>query len=235
MTARGPPARPTIPEDPNLEPRSVSHKRSFPVRSFRPGAAFESFVDLLDEMARQAYLEELGRAARPSEGTGIERDAHENGSLLHAIENDEAVERGDDDMVVLQPTWVYYIFLIDYKKSTMEALASALANWLLTIKFMQGAASKPGEPVDVCGAEVYRGLKLEVIINEDALKDASSDRVREYFKAQIRSLEITETTDSDGREWWIGPAGTKFGILLDAAAAHMLADLTFPAERTHSQ
>jgi hypothetical protein len=219
---RAPPSRPTSPEDETLTSRPVPRKRAFSIRSYGPGAALG---DTGDHEARRAYWAELKRAASASEPTKIKG---ENSRLLQNIEGKEAVSWRKDQKIVLQPTWGFYVFLTDYEQSALDALPRAMDNWSLAVSKLKRASTVPA---DLYSDEVARRFKLDLITDEDMLDKATPDRVRKCFRAQVRSLEITDETNGDD---WVPPARNRFCFLLDAAAVQMLANLTFPDDHTHT-
>ena len=57
------------------------------------------------------------------------------------------------------------------------------------------------------------------------MESASVDRVREYFRALVRSFEITNEDREEDR--WVPPTRDKVCLVRDAEKVHMLADLAF--------
>lgn len=212
--------RPTTPLDPTLASRPVPRKKAFPIRSFGPGNAIDTSdgdPKRWQRDTRSAWWKNFYRAAVP-----CEYDEHENLSVLRAIEGSEAVLWRDDDFLVPQPTWGYYVFLTDYDQATMENIPRAMENWVEVIQRHQGANATPPDPY---AEEAFRRFKLDLIYEQESLASASIDRVRECFRALIRSLEITDGNDADDE--WVPPTRNKICLVLDAAKIQMLANLTF--------
>lgn len=104
MTGRGangpPPSRPTNPPDPTLLTRPVPRKRTFPIRSFGPGAALDASTtdpSRCKARAQEAWWDDFNRAAGP-----LEYDERENCAVLRAIRGSEAVVWRDDGVLVPQ-------------------------------------------------------------------------------------------------------------------------------------
>jgi hypothetical protein len=70
--------------------------------------------------------------------------------------------------------------------------------------------------------ELYRRLRFNVVEDEEALEGASVDRVRECFRALVRSLEL-----SDDEDEYPPPALNLICFVLDSDSVEVLADLDF--------
>lgn len=97
-----------------------------------------------------------------------------------------------------------------------------MENWVELIRWMPGAnADPPGQYAN----EALQRFRLDLVEERESLESASIDRVRECFRALVRSFEIT---DEDGEEdRWVPPTRNKVCPVLDADKVHMLADLAF--------
>ena len=107
-----------------------------------------------------------------------------------------------------------------------------MENWVKLIRQVQGA-NNPDSP-NLYADEVLRRLRLDLVeIEQETLASpASIDRVRECFRALIRSLEITDDDDDDdddGEDFFSVPPPTRnmFCVVLDAKTVHTLSNLTF--------
>ena len=223
MTGRNaPPSRPTTPTDPTLIAHPVPRKRSFPIRSFGPGAAIDApnpdprlwTVDLMN-----AWWEDFFRAAGPCED-----DMRENKAVLNTVRGSEAVIWRDDEVLVPQPTWGFYVFLTHYDAVTRDSVPRAMENWVKLLGWCQGANANPP---DLYADEAFRRFKLDLVDEQDTLAKASIDRVRECFRTLVRSLEITDNNDDEEEDVWVPPTRNKICLLLNADKVQMLANLTF--------
>jgi hypothetical protein len=225
MTGRGkaglPPLRPTTRTDPTSISRPVPRKRAFPIRSFGPGALIEdtSITDFSDWDARRAFWEELDRAAKAESGSdsGLSSDVPQ---LLSTIRHNERATYREDGACTPEPTWGFYVCLTDYDPATRDSIPRAMENWVKVIQ----RDLRPRYPGDskVHSDEAFRRLRLDLIEDEEALNHASVDRVRECFRALVRSFELTDDEDE-----WAGPPRNKTCFVLNAQKVQMLADLTF--------
>lgn len=74
--------------------------------------------------------------------------------------------------------------------------------------------------------EVFRRLKFDVVMDREALEGASIDRVRECFRALVRSLELC-----DDENECPPPARNMVCLVLDAAKFEMLSNIEFYDDR----
>ena len=71
--------------------------------------------------------------------------------------------------------------------------------------------------------EAYRRFKLRVLEDEETLSGTSDDRIREKFRAQLRTPQQFNEND------WIRPPARNYAyLLLDEPTVSVLADLSFP-------
>jgi hypothetical protein len=138
-------------------------------------------------------------------------------AVLKAIDGSEAVLWRDDGVLVLQPTWGFHVFLTAYDEATKENISRAMRNWVKLIRRMQGAEANPQNP--------YGRFRLDLVEEQESLKSASTDRVRECFRVLVRSFAITD--DNGGEDRWVPPPRNKVCLVLDVDKVQMLADLTF--------
>ncbi|OJJ85527.1 uncharacterized protein ASPGLDRAFT_24548 [Aspergillus glaucus CBS 516.65] len=75
------------------------------------------------------------------------------------------------------------------------------------------------------GDEAFHRFKLDVIEDQDALNGASDDRIREEFRALIRSFNLC-----DDEERFVPPARNVACLVLDEATISMLVNLSFPED-----
>jgi len=234
MTSRrAPPLRPTTPTDPTLVTHPVPRKRKFSIRSFGPGAAMDpSTTDdsywTIDAMDRR--WENFKRTAGGGEDDGLE-----NRAVLDKIQYSESISWREDEVVVPQPTWGFYVFLTDRDEATKELAPRAMENWVRLIRQVQGA-DNADEPTP-CADEVLRRFRLDLVDIEQetvAGQPASIDRVRECFRALVRSLEISDDYDGEhgGEDYFSAPPPTRNTVCLalNADNIRMLANLTLGQE-----
>jgi hypothetical protein len=223
MTSRcGPPPRPTTPTDPTLATHPVPRKKTFPIRSFGPGVAIDTSTTDVDAMTER--WETFERMA-----AGADDDGLENRALLEEIKESEAVSWREDEVVVPQPTWGFYVFMTDHDEATKELAPRAIENWVQLIRQVQGA-DNADEP-SPCADEVLRRFRLDLVdIEEESVpgQPVSIDRMRECFRALVRSLEISDNDGEDEKEYFSVPPPTRnmVCLALDADKVRMLATLS---------
>lgn len=160
-------------------------------------------------------------------------DGLENRAVLDEIRYSEAISWREDEVVVPQPTWGFYVFLTDHDEATKEIAPRAMENWVQLIRQVQGAdnADEPNPYAD----EVLRRFRLDLvdIEQETVAGSASIDRVRECFRALVRSLEISDDDDDDEDEEYFSvppPTRNMVCLALNAEKVRMLAGLTLGQE-----
>jgi len=149
----------------------------------------------------------------------------ENKAVLNTVRGSEAVIWRDDEVLVTQPTWGFYVFLTHYDAVTRDSVPRAMEKWVKLLGWRQGANANPP---DLYADEAFRRFKLDLVDEQDTLAEASIDRVRECFRALVRSLEITDNNDDEEEDLWVPPTRNKICLLLNAEKVQMLANLTFP-------
>ncbi|RJE16526.1 hypothetical protein PHISCL_11137, partial [Aspergillus sclerotialis] len=85
-----------------------------------------------------------------------------------------------------------------------ERLPQAIANLVKAIHRRLGRFAVP-----IYAQEAFKRFKLSVIQDEDALSNASDDRLRDEFRAQIRGLQL-----SDNEEDLIHPLARNMACLV---------------------
>ncbi|ESU12401.1 hypothetical protein FGSG_12905 [Fusarium graminearum PH-1] len=82
------------------------------------------------------------------------------------------------------------------------------------------------------GEEVSKRFKLDAIQNREALEDASEDRVREEFRAQLRGLGMRE---GDIMSRVTGSNHSSACILLDGCAISQLSCISLPLNEEENE
>ncbi|GAB1728899.1 hypothetical protein NU195Hw_g8909t1 [Hortaea werneckii] len=204
-----PPPRVTTPTDPTLESRPPPIKRAFSVRSYGPGTA-------PDIKSRTTSREALDKLARSSPGSQSDF-AKENRDLLDTVQKWENCSMWEDGRwVEPDPTWGFYLMVTDYSQNAKEQLDGAMEKLLRVQHQMLGASA---DPPDIYGEELFRRLKFDVIEDQEALENASNDRVRECFRAHVRGLELSDVDD------YPPPARNYACLVLDGSNIDMLVNL----------
>jgi hypothetical protein len=221
MTGRGirgnPPLRPPSPTDPTLESRPVPRKRRFPIRSFGPGTAADIQQTCLP-------LKEIDRAFDESSIPPNDLDAGAHRVLLQrATKWEKTSFREDGRPAESDPTWGYYLFLTDYQTQAVDKVPRAVEN---LVRVQQRKLCADTAAANPYAKELYRRLRFNVVEDQEALEGASVDRVRECFRALVRSFEL-----SDDEERYPPPARNMVCLVLDGAAVEMLANLEFYEDR----
>lgn len=106
--------------------RPVPRMRAYPIQSFGPGALINTnTTDPIhwNAPSLDAWWKDFNRAAGPSE-----HDERENCSVLNAIRSSDGVIWRDDNVLVPQPTWGFYVFLIDYDPGIRDSVSHAMEN-----------------------------------------------------------------------------------------------------------
>ncbi|KAF4487955.1 hypothetical protein FAGAP_11187 [Fusarium agapanthi] len=191
------------PRDPSLEIRPVPHKRSFNIRSFGPGAD-----PAIQKTAR--YLSDVDLDIRPSDYSNepefdsqiFERERPFD-RWVHDDEDWFGYKKRSDDAST-DPTWGYFVFVTSYSYLACQKLNQALENLVQANQKLKA--------------------NLEVIEDKEALENASEDRVREEFRAHLRSLGVLE---DDLMFRGIGTSRFSACILLGEQTISRLANCSF--------
>ncbi|GAQ03709.1 hypothetical protein ALT_1030 [Aspergillus lentulus] len=211
--------RPATPPDPTLRTRPVPRTRNFTPRCYGPGA-----VPNINELVRP--LEEVRQDADPA--TYVHpMDAQLFAMLqdeiwyllkdieLHEFDYNEAEQlRGRD------PTWGFYAFVTQYSADVLEKIPQAMDHLIKVTRRNIRAQSTSAYTDEAC-----QRFKLSVVEDEETLSGASDDRVREEFRAQLRTLQQLNEND-----WIRAPARNYACLVLDKPTVSMLANLSFPEE-----
>ncbi|KAF5718305.1 hypothetical protein FGLOB1_1679 [Fusarium globosum] len=227
------------PRDPSLEIRPVPHKRSFKIRSFGPGAdpAIQKTArDLSDvdldirpsdyshepEFDSQVFERErpFNRWVRDNEDWfGYRKRSDDVRKLLSAVEAHQNKTRGPLGQAATDPTWGYFVFVTSYsslaRKNINQAMENLVQATLRSLRLMSPS---------LYSEEATKRFKLEVIEDKEALENASEDRVREEFRAHLRSPGVLE---DDLMFRGIGTSRFSACILLDEKAISRLANFSF--------
>lgn len=109
--------------------------------------------------------------------------------MLQTIEGIAEVNWRDelDAPIVPDWTWSYFVFLTDYSQRTIDNVPRAIKNLVKATVIKPNAGAQTPDPY---AEQAIRRFKLDVIQDEDALAGASTDRVRENFRALVRSFEL---------------------------------------------
>ena len=113
--------------------------------------------------------------------------------------------------------WSYFFFLTDYSRRTIDNVPRAIKNLVKATVIQLNAGAQTPDPY---AEQAIRRFKLDVIQDEDALAGASTDRVRETFRALVRSFELRDDEDE-----WPAPTKYKVCLVLDAERVELLADM----------
>lgn len=210
-----PPPRVPTPTDSTLESRPPPFKRRFPVRSYGPGTA----PDISQRTTSRDALESLARTS-PASQNGFAKD---NSDLLDTVEKWEYCDLWNDGRK-FEPdsTWGFYIMVTDYSQEARSKLDGAMERLLRVLHQVLGAGA---DPPDVYADELYRRLKLDVIEDQEALEDASNDRVRECFRAHVRGLELWGEEEEGAEIDWPPPSRNYACLVLDGSKMDMLLNI----------
>jgi hypothetical protein len=213
MTTRGRPpglVRPTTPPDPTLNARPVPSYRNFVPLSFGQGAASELTVRSLQELDTL-----LGADPQNTDDQFHLKEFDTVHNLLEQVERHEQLHN-EDEVLGRDPTWGFYVFVTDYSPTNIENIPRAMENLVKAVE--RSARDSPRVYMD----EASRRFKLDVVEDKEALSGASDDRVREEFRAHLRT---TRLLDSVGCIW--PPARNMACFVLDRTTTSMLANLSF--------
>ncbi|KAJ4254973.1 hypothetical protein NW762_009775 [Fusarium torreyae] len=227
------------PRDPSLETRPVPHKRSFNIRSFGPGAdpdvlrTARSVMEVDFHVRPSDYSDDpdfdsqVFERERPfnrwildtEDWLGYKKRSDDNRKLLSAVEAYQNKTRGPLNQAVTDPTWGYYIFVTAYSEEARQKLEPAVeALELLALRSLRQLSSSP-----YC-EEAAKRFKFDVIEDKESLENASEDRVREEFCAQLRGLGLLE---DDLMFRGSGPSRFVACILLDEDRIDILSKISF--------
>ncbi|KEQ66393.1 uncharacterized protein M437DRAFT_80884 [Aureobasidium melanogenum CBS 110374] len=223
-SAAAPSSRPVTPMDQTLVTRPVPRRCGFVTRSFGPGAASDirsrvcSIRDLLDSADETTYTPARRGKFTMSYSPSGDDVRH---LLKECAEWELASFRSDERMPPPDPTWGFTVFVTAYDELSRKQLQQAMQNWLR----VQERELANGYTLPAFATEAWKRFKLDIIEDQEALDEASDDRVRAGFRALVRSKEL-----SDDEDQFLPPARNLACLVLDAAAITMLAQLKFPEE-----
>nr|POF04288.1 hypothetical protein CFP56_22043 [Quercus suber] len=200
MTQRGRPnagPRSVTPPDSTLQSRPVPRLRQYTPRLFGPGA-----VATLRDVVSPIDLRD--------------RSHDEVLRLLQRHHSAVTTSWRADGSLNPDPSWGFYIFRTTYSDDiTDDLMVRALENLVK----VQERVLRMYEQSNYA-EEAFRRLKFSLIECRDTLADASNDRVREEFKAVVRSLQLADNEDD-----FPPPARNSACMTLDYAMVHTLATL----------
>lgn len=143
----------------------------------------------------------------------------DNRKLLSAVEDYQNKTRGPLGQAVTDPTWGYYIFVTAYSDKARQQLGPAVdALVRLTIRSLRSIS------ISAYCEEAIKRFKLDVVDDKEALENASEDRVREEFYAQLIGLWMLE---DDLMFRGIGPSRFTACILFDEDTIERLSNVSF--------
>jgi hypothetical protein len=227
------------PRDPSLETRPVPHKRFFDICSFGPGAdpsiqrtaRSVSDVDLNirpsdysddPEFDIQVFERErqFNMWIRDDEDwLGYRKRTDDVRKLLSALQAYQNKTSGPLGSAITDPTWGYYIFVTSYTDATRQKLEAAVEA-LVQLALRSLRRMSPS----LYSEEAAKRFKFDVIQNREALENASEDRVREEFRAQLRGLGMFE---DDLMFRGIGSSRFSACILFDENIIEKLSKISF--------
>ncbi|KAI7240598.1 hypothetical protein KC330_g1183 [Hortaea werneckii] len=212
---KNPPPRVTTPTDPTSKSRPPPIKRRFAARSYGSGTA----SDIKQRRTSRDALDSIARSSSASQ-RGFEKD---DSDLLDTIEEWENCDLWNDGRAFEpDPTWGFCITVTDYSQEARDKLDSAMQRLLRVLHQVLGAGAYPP---DVYADELYRHLKSDVIEDQETLEDASNDRVRECFRAHIRSLELWGEEEEGAENDWPPPPQNYACLVLNGSKMDMLLNI----------
>ncbi|RGP68271.1 hypothetical protein FSPOR_5422 [Fusarium sporotrichioides] len=227
------------PRDPSLETRPIPSKRSFDICAFGPGAdpAIQrtarsvSDVDLnirpSDYSNNPEFDSQVFERERPfmpwvrdeEDWLGFKKRTDDVRKLLSAVQAYRNSMSGLLGSEITDPTWGYYIFVTSYTDAARQKLDAAVEALVqLTLRSLRRMSPS------LYSEEASKRFKLDVIQNKEALENASEDRVREEFRAQLRGSGMLE---DDIMFRGIGSSRCSACILLDEDTIKKLSKMPF--------
>ncbi|KAF5983859.1 hypothetical protein FBULB1_3627 [Fusarium bulbicola] len=150
---------------------------------------------------------------------GYKKRSDDVRKLLSAVEAHQTKTRGPLGQASTDPTWGYFVFVTSYSNLACQKLNQALENLVrATIRSLRLMSPS------LYSEEATKRFKLEVVEDKEALENASEDRVREEFRAHLRSLGVLE---DDLMFRGIGTSRFSACILLDEQTISRLANCSF--------
>ena len=226
MTGRGRRAPIELPpSDPTLKTRPVPRERHFVLRSFGPAASPDSqhnFYSIED-------LEKKLEASSLNDDDGEEADDIKE--LLELLISECDVDWREDGTTPEDLTWGPTIVVTTYSETAKQDLDKAVASLVEVIHryFLRCRSTAP------FSKEAFKRLRLDVIENQELLRNASDDRVREEFNSHVRALGLFPQNAKRRRRFSSdclnrpdGPQRFGFCIVLDDQIIKTLAALISP-------
>ncbi|KAF4460477.1 hypothetical protein FALBO_12740 [Fusarium albosuccineum] len=140
--------------------------------------------------------------------------------LIYRTEHYQDQKRGRLHAATTDPTWGYYVFVTAYSETAQSKLEAAVE--ALVLIMLRSLRSETAAPY---ADEASKRLKLDVILDKEALENASEDRVREEFRAQLRGLGLS---DDEFMTRGIGSSRVSACILFDEDVIETLSKASFP-------
>ncbi|KAM0231007.1 hypothetical protein ACHAPO_008836 [Fusarium lateritium] len=227
------------PRDPSLETRPIPYKRFFDTCAFGPGAdpAIQktarsvSDVDLnirpsdysnnpeFDSQVFERERQFMPWVRDEEDWLSFRKRTDDVRKLLSAVQTYRNNMSGPLGSDITDPTWGYYIFVTSYTDTARQKLEAAVEALVqLTLRSL-----KRMSPL-LYSEEASKRFKLDVIQNREALENASEDRVREEFRAQLRGLGML---GGDIMFRGIGSGRSSACILFDEDTIRELSKLSF--------
>ncbi|KAB8072674.1 hypothetical protein BDV29DRAFT_177006, partial [Aspergillus leporis] len=229
--------RPVSPPDPTLVSNPISRTRSFPVQSFGPGAATDFHprpLSEIDEAKTNPAVYYGTEFVYPGIPENFTHSCQESRQLFEEVETWEEVSWRNTKKVNCDPTWGSYVFITSYSESSLVKIPQAIKKWICAVE----RSLKYGNRA-VYADEAFKRFKLDVILDESVLANASTDRVREEFRALIRGLDLYDPPEEESglqdlgeSNFMVPPARNKACFVLDEADLSMLANLDFSEDPT---
>ncbi|RGP77346.1 hypothetical protein FLONG3_4532 [Fusarium longipes] len=227
------------PRDPSLETRPVPYKRFFDVRSFGPGTdpsiqrTARSVCDVDLNIRPSDYSDDPGFDSQVFERErqfsmwvrddedwlGYRKRTDDVRKLLSALETYQKKTAGPLGSEITDPTWGYYIFVTSYTDAARQKLEAAVEA-LIQLVLRSLRRTSPS----LYSEEATKRFKLDIVQNREALENASEDKVREEFRAQLRGLGMLE---DDIMFRGIGSSRFSACILFDQDTIERLSKISF--------
>ncbi|KAB8204646.1 hypothetical protein BDV34DRAFT_226262 [Aspergillus parasiticus] len=235
--------RPVSPSDPTLIFNPVPPTRSFPLQSFGPGAATDfqpQSLQEIDEKAKTNPITYYGKEiVYPDMSESLNLSHQSTRRLLEEVERWEAFtwqNNSNNEKTNYNPTWGFYVFITSYSETCLAQIPKAMKNWIRAVE---------GSLKYACRAayadEALKRFKLDVILDELILANASEDRVREEFRSFIRGLDLYDPPEEPlglagygESDFMVPPARNVACFILDENDVSMLAELKFSEDPTQN-
>lgn len=127
-------------------------------------------------------------------------------------------------------TWGFYVFVTDYSPAAQAALPKALSKLVQCANLQLDWHLKQAFTTSIVAEEARRRFKLDVVSDETALTNASTDRVREEFIALVKGKRRDFLN-----EHVLPPPPSRNAacMMLDSEAFELLGSLDIPDSGDH--